>query len=389
MSGGVVVKRWIVRLIVLIAVVAVIVILSRPLLYPSPVPVTVYRVDSGRVEDTVVNSRAGTVESRRRSEMSPGIAGLVEEIPVKKGQAVKQGDVLLRLNDSEYQAQVRLSARSLDAAKAAAERACLSAEQAARELRRAESLAQKGLVSDQGLEEAQTSAASTQAECSAAREQVKQTDASLAVARAVLAKTVMIAPFDGVVLDITTEVGEWISPTPPGVFIPPVVDLIDPIDLYVRAPLDEADVARVRLDLPVRITLDAFRGRSFPGVLTYAASYVETQQEQNRTLTVEAVFDLDDLPDNLLPGLSADIKVILEARDDVIRIPTYALLEGGEVLVVRDGVLEAVSVQTGLRNWEWTEIVSGLSEGDPVVVSLDRQEVKAGVRAEIDEEIER
>ena len=64
-------------------------------------------------------------------------------------------------------------------------------------------------------------------------------------------------------------------------------------------------------------------------------------------------------------------------------------MEGGEVLVVRDGVLEAVSVQTGLRNWEWTEIVSGLSEGDPVVVSLDRQEVKAGVRAEIDEEIER
>jgi HlyD family secretion protein len=383
------VNRWTKRLLILAALVAAILVLRFVVLRSAPVPVTVFRVDSGRVEDTVVNSRAGTVESRRRSEMSPGIAGLVAEIPVKKGQAVKQGDVLLRLDDNEYRAQVRLSARSLDAAKAAGERACLSAEQAARELRRAESLAQKELVSDQGLEEAQTLAASTEAECKAAREQIKQADAALAAARAVLAKTVMTAPFDGVVLDVTTEVGEWISPTLPGIFIPPVIDLIDPTDLYVRAPLDEADVASVHLDLPVRITLDAFRGRSFPGALTYAASYVETQQEQNRTLSVEAVFDMEDLPDNLLPGLSADVEVILDAREGAIRIPTYALLEGGEVLVVRGGRLEAVSVETGLRNWEWTEVVSGLSEGDPVVVSLDRQEVRAGVRAEIEEEIER
>ena len=104
---------------------------------------------------------------------------------------------------------------------------------------------------------------------------------------------------------------------------------------------------------------------------------------------MEAIFEMDDLPDNLLPGLSADIEVILEARDEVLRIPTYSLLEGGEVLLVRGGVLEAVSVETGLRNWEWTEIVSGLAEGDPVVVSLDRQEVKAGASAEITDEIER
>ena len=101
----------------------------------------------------------------------------------------------------------------------------------------------------------------------------------------------MTAPFDGVVLDVTTEVGEWISPSPPGVFIPPVVDLIDPDSLYVSAPLDEADVARVRARasgahhhgrLP--------RTRRSPATLTYVSSFVETTQEQNRTLTVEAEF---------------------------------------------------------------------------------------------------
>ena len=346
------------------------------------------RVDRGRVEATVVNSRAGTIESRQHSQMSPGISGLVVAIPVEKGEAVEKGAILLRLDDTEYRAQVNLAERSLDAARAVAEQACLTAEQATRELRRAESLSEQALLSSQEFEEAQTTAASAQAECSAAREKVKEAAASLAVARAIFAKTVMIAPFDGVVLDVTTEVGEWISPSPPGVYIPPIIDLINPHDLYVSAPIDEADVARVHTGLPIRITLDAFRDRSFTGTLSYAASYVETRERQNRTLTVEATFDSTDLPENLLPGLSADIEVILDAHEDVIRIPSYALLEGNQVLRFSEGRLEAVNVETGLRNWESTEILSGLQEGDPIVISLDRQEVKPGAQAEIAEEIE-
>jgi HlyD family secretion protein len=194
---------------------------------------------------------------------------------------------------------------------------------------------------------------------------VRQADAALDAARATLEKTVITAPFDGVVLDITTEVGEWISPSPPGVFIPPVVDVIDPENLYVR------------------ITLDAFRGRSFAGTLTYVASFVETREEQNRTLAVEAVFTEDALPANLLAGLSADVEVVLDSRGDVLRVPTYALLEGDRVLVARDGKLRSQEVKTGLRNWEFTEIESGLEAGDQVVVSLDRPEVKAGARAAV------
>jgi HlyD family secretion protein len=205
----------------------------------------------------------------------------------------------------------------------------------------------------------------------------------LAVARAALGKTVMTAPFDGVVLDVTTEVGEWISPSPPGVLIPPVIDLIDPASLYVSAPVDEADVARLTLPLPVRITMDAFRERSFGGMLAYLSSFVETTQEQNRTLTVEAVFDDPNLPANLLPGLSADVEIILEAHEEVLRIPTYALLEGDRVLRVEEGRLVSVDVEVALSNWAFAEIARGLAEGDRVVVSLDRPEIKAGARARV------
>ena len=113
-----------------------------------------------------------------------------------------------------------------------------------------------------------------------------------------------------------------------------MVDLINARALYVSAPIDEADVARIAVGLPVRMTLDAFRGQSFAGTVTYVSSFVETRQEQNRTLRVEAEFKDAALPPNLLPGLSADVEVLLEAREQVLRIPTYALLEGNRVLVV-------------------------------------------------------
>jgi HlyD family secretion protein len=374
---------WLKSLLILLALAGGGGLLRLTILRPQPVPVTVYRVETGRVEDTVVNSRAGTVQSRRRSEMSPGIPGLVVDIPVRKGTHVKQGDVLLRLDDREHRAQTDLAARALEAARAVAEEARLDAGQAGREWQRVQELARNQVVSETALDLARTRALTTQAAVVAAEARIQQAEASLETARATLAKTVITAPFDGVVLDVTTEVGEWISPSPPGVPIPPVLDLIDPDALYVSAPIDEADVARIRVGLPVRITLDAFRGRSFAGTLTYASSFVETRQEQNRTLRVEAEFAERALPGNLLPGLSADLEVILEARENVLRIPTFALLEGSRVLVVQTGRLVEQKVSTGLHNWSHTEVTSGLAPGDSVVVSLDRPEVRAGAQARV------
>lgn len=368
--------------------VAAFAVLRFTLFKPKPVPVTVYTVGVGRVEDTVVNSRAGTIKSRLRSGMSPGIPGLVTEIPVKKGSSVARDEVLLRLDDSEHRAQVQLARAALEAAKAAAHQAQLEADYAEREWKRTEILAQDQVVSTNSVEHDRTRALTAEAASSVARARILEAQAQLEAAEATLAKTVMKAPFDGVVLDVTTEVGEWISPSPPGVFIPPVIDVIDPGRLYVSAPIDEADVARIKLGLPVRITLDAFRGRSFAGTLTYVSSFVETRQEQNRTLEVEAVFTDSSLPANLLPGLSADLEVILEAKDDALRIPTYALLEGSRVMVIKEGRLVERSVTTGLHNWKYTEITEGLAQGEKVVVSLDRPEVVPGVRVVVTSEAE-
>ncbi len=380
-------RTWWVKLLIFLAVVAAgAVALRLTVLRPKLVPVTVQRVETGRVEDSVVNSRAGTVQSRLRSEMSPGIAGLVVAIPARKGTHVKKGDVLLRLDDTEQKARVQLAMRTLDAARAEAEQARLEADYADRQWKRAQDLARNQVVSETAFDADRTRAQTTQVALTAANARIQEAEASLEAAKSILEKTIITAPFDGVVLDVTTEVGEWISPSPPGVPIPPVLDLIDPQALYVSAPIDEADVARIRVGLPVRLTLDAFRGRSFKGKLTYVSSFVETRQEQNRTLRVEAVFEETQLPENLLPGLSADIEVILDARENVLRIPTYALLENNRVLVVASDRLVERKVTTGLHNWSFTELTSGLAAGEQVVVSLDRPEVKAGARASVTEE---
>jgi HlyD family secretion protein len=195
------------------------------------------------------------------------------------------------------------------------------------------------------------------------------------------------APFDAIISKVSTHVGEWITPSPAGLPMPPALELIDLRSIYVRAPLDEVDAGKVRTGLPVRITMDALPGRSLPGTVTRVGAYVSEAQQQNRTFDIEVAFDDPAFAETLLPGTSADVEVILQAREGVVRVPTSAILQGGRVLVVREGGLVAVPVRSGLANWEYTEITDGLRSGDAIVTSLDRPEVKEGARVRVEPEI--
>ena len=143
--------------------------------------------------------------------------------------------------------------------------------------------------------------------------------------------------------------------------------------------MDEVDAPKIQIGQPVRISLDALPKQSFPGTVKRVAPYVSAVEKQARTVDIEANFDKPEDAGKLLVGYSADIEVILAVRDDVVRIPTSALLEGGRVLVAgADGKLEERKVTTGLANWEFTEVTEGLKAGERVVTSLERVGVKAG-----------
>jgi HlyD family secretion protein len=373
------------RLAALAVLVAAVVLLKLTVFAPAPVPVRVVAVEKGRVEETVTNSRAGTVKARRRAKLAPETGGRVIELPRRRGALVRKGDLLLRVDDALQQAQLRLAGDERKASLAQRDQACLAADRAGRDRDRTAKLAKDGLVSTEIVDRVDSEASSLDAACRAARAAAERAASAVALAQAQLDKTVLLAPFDGVVADTFIEVGEWTSPSPPALPIPPVLDLIDTRSIYVSAPMDEVDSARIRKGQPARLTVDSHPGRHFPARVVEVAPYVADRLEQNRTVEIELELDDTAVATALLPGTSADAEVILSAKDGVLRVPTSALLEGGKALVLEGERLVEKPLQLGLRNWDFTEVTGGLAAGARVVVSLDRPEITAGAKARVQE----
>jgi HlyD family secretion protein len=368
-----------------LAVVLAIVAARLTVCAPDPVPVDVAVVARGRVEQTVTNSRAGTVRTRRRAKLSPEVGGRVVAIPHREGERVRAGEVVLALDGDLQRAKTAVAERELQAAGAKRGEACLSADRAQRELVRNRGLVNGGFISTDVLDRVESAAQAAAAACAAAAAGEASARASVELAQRELEKTVLRAPFDGVVAEIAIEVGEWTTPSPPALPVPPVVDILDPASIYVSAPMDEVDSGRIHPGQRARITVDSLPNQSFPGRVVRIAPYVSDLEEQNRTVEIEAELDDAAVAERLLPGTSADVEVILEARDDVLRVPSSALLASGGVLLLEGTRLVARPVDTGLRNWDYTEVRDGLTAGERVVTSLDRAEVKAGARVVVRE----
>jgi HlyD family secretion protein len=352
---------------------------------PVAVPVTVWKVARGAVEATVANTRAGTVKACRRARLAPSTGGQIARLLVHKGERVSAGQVLLELWSDDLVAQERLTQKQLSEALARARDACVVAEESERAAERARRLKARGFVSDERLDQALSDAKVRRAGCVAAEAGVGQARARIDVAQATLAKTRMRAPFAGIVAEVTGELGEVATPSPPGIPTPPAIDLIDDSCLYVSAPIDEVDAPHVKVGMEGRISLDAMAGRHFAGKVRRVAPYVLDLEKQARTVEVEVQFEDPGAARGLLVGFSADVEIVHTSHRDVPRIPTSATLEGGRVLVLGDdGVLQERIIQPGLSNWEYTEIGAGLREGENIVTSIDRVGVKAGARAVVE-----
>jgi HlyD family secretion protein len=372
---------WPRRVLIAVVVVAALVALVWWLGRPKPVKVVLTEVGRGTVESTISNTRAGTVEACQRTKMSTISGGRIEVLAVKEGDRVKKGQMLMQLWNADQHAEQRLASAQLETSRKRVVEACTVADNAVREADRRRDLFKQGFISESAYDAARVEADARSAACATARTDVAQAQARVDVTRVVQGRTVLVAPFDGTVAKIVGEVGEYTTPSPPGVATPPAIDLIDDSCLYVKAPMDEVDAPKIRVGQPVRITLDALPKKSFPGKVKRVAPYVSAVEKQARTVDIEATLDDPAAPGRLLVGYSADVEIILDVRRDVVRLPTSALLEGGRVLVLADGKLAERKVKTGVANWEFTEVVDGLAAGDRIVTSLEREGVKAGAAA--------
>ncbi len=374
------------RAIIVVPILAAAALAIGFLTRPKPVEVALVTVARGTVEATVNNTRAGTVKACRRAKMAPPAGGQIAQLLVQKGQRVRKGQVLLRLWSQDVQAQDKLAQEQLVTAQTQMKQACVQADLAEKEAQRAHQLRAQGFISPESMDQKDSAAKIARAGCESARSQIDQSRARIEVARADLERMTLRAPFAGVVADISGEQGEFATPSPPGIPTPPAIDLIDDSCMYVSAPIDEVDAANIKVGQVARITLDAIKGKVFPGKVRRIAPYVLEIEKQARTVEVEVEFTQPPNDENLLIGYSADVEIVHDKRDNVLRIPTQTLLEGKKVLLYRpDGILEERAVKTGLANWDQTEITGGLNEGDRIVMSLDREGVKAGARVRPEE----
>lgn len=374
------------RIIVVVSIALIGIYLTMRWSKPEPIQVTVSKVERGIVEATVANTRAGTIKACRRAGLSPAMGGQITHLPVKEGDKVEAGELLLALWNDDLQALVVLAEQEARATRARAEASCIQADIAQREAQRLQQLKESGAASVELIDQAASRAKSSRAECASARASVNVSKARMDVAGANLARTLLLAPFSGVVAEINGELNEYVTPSPPGIATLPAIDLIDNNCFYVAAPIDEVDAPNIEVGMTARISMDAYGSQQFPASVRRIADYVLDREKQARTVDIEVVFDDPQQTPRLLAGFSADAEIVLAAHDNSLRISTLAVMEGPKVMLYNsdDETLQLRDIKIGISNWDHTEVLEGLEEHDQVITSLDRPGVEDGAYAVIE-----
>lgn len=340
---------------------------------------------------------SGKITPKKAVDISADITGRIVSIPVKEGQRVTQGTLLLRIDPSEYEARVAQAQATMSSAQASALQAGANRDQAKRALDRAKALKQSApnLVSDEQLEQAQTQYDVGQALLTSAEHQVSQAEAGLRQAKDLLSKTVLRTPIDGEVTRVAVEEGEVAVP---GTFSRETGLLMTVSDLSVillKVQVDETDVVRLHLGDSSDVTIDAFPDTSFAGRVTkvsqsavLAASAAAASGTTDRAVDYDVEITLDRPPRDIRPDLSGTAKIITATRDSALTIPIIALTvrehtaistetapkdttkgkkdtEG--VFVVQGGLAQFRPVTVGIAGEEYFEVLDGLRMGDTIV----------------------
>ena len=395
---------------------AAVVALSAAIAYSllsGTIPVDVFRVRPGRVEEIAAAVSAGTVKSSLEAVLSTETGGRVDEVHVREGSTVRRGDVLARMGDPELARQVEAAeaeeAQARDAllqAAAKREEAVLrvrgemgraenNLRKAREDHRRAEKLFLDGFISRSELEAAETLFGNAEEEgriAAAGASTLQALDREIDVLRgrnraarartaawtARRSKLTITAPFSGVITKKTAELGESKLPGA-ALFV-----LADPSSTYVEAQIDEADAAKVRTGQTVRLVPEAYQGEVFSGRVSEVRPTVEASREVSRANTIAIA--PASAPRPLRLGMSVDVEVLTGGKDNVLLVPSAAVMErDGKkfVYVVTGGRVVRRDVSAGLSNWDRTEVLAGVSAGEDVVTSLEIKDLAPGSRVGI------
>jgi RND family efflux transporter MFP subunit len=327
-------------------------------------------------QQAAVLNASGYVTARRRATVSSKITGKVVEVNVEEGMAVREGQVLARLDDSNAQAAVALAeAQALAAQRNVTENEVRLTE-ARMTLNRRIQLVKQGIVTQADLDQAQADADSIAARIAAAREQVRVAERQVAVQRADLNNHIIRAPFGGIAITKDAQPGEMVSPVSAGGGFTRtgICTIVDMRSLEIDVDVNEAYINRVVPGQEVSAILDAYPEWQIPArVITM----VPTADRQKATVLVRIGFK--QLDPRILPDmgvkvtfLRADGEAAAPQGKPAILVPKGAVREENDrsvVFIVRGNRVERRAVKVSGPDGDRVEVVAGLEPGDPVVVA--------------------
>lgn len=378
-------RRWGTRLAVLAVLVGAGVGLVR-LLPKKTLPIRGLSPQRGEVRDVVSSSTAGEVTPEHKATMRAEVGGRVLAVLYKSGARVRQGEVIVRLDEADlrarlFQAQASVTAAAGQLAQAEARIATLT-----RQAERARTLLQRGAGTAQLSEDADAALREAQKALQAARGQVAQAQGAAQVARVARERAEIKAPFAGLLTEVLPGIGDTLA------MGAPVLEIMDDSRLHVDATIDEADAARVRIDQQAELRLDALPGETVRGRVSKVDPAVKRDLKGARTLGVEVeVLDVGRARERgLKPGMSANVDIVVARKDKVLSVPTSVIIGRGVsrsvYLLVPEGRYHRVKkteVQVGISNWERTELLSGVGEADVVAATLNQKGLEDGALVQL------
>lgn len=298
------------------------------------------KLGTGTVETTVTTTNSGTVEALQQAELAFGAPGRIAKIYVSTGSVVKAGQVIAELENADLKAVFNENQK---------------------ENGRSLALYKNGLISISSLD---------------------STRRSLEVARLNLDKTIMRAPFAGMITTLNLKIGEFYQSSV-GVATEKkvAVQIIDLKKRIIKGEIDEVDLQKVSIGQLARVKVPALKSKVIDARLTKVVPFVSTVKDQDRTSQIELEIINDDV---LVPvGASADVEIIMEKKENTPILPTNVLTGVGKnkfVFVIVNNKLEKRSVKVGVGNYERVEILEGVTKDDLIAKPQDGLELTEGMK---------
>lgn len=350
--------------------------------------ITVQTEKVSRKTITSIVQATGKIQPEVKVKISPEVSGEIIELPIKEGEPVKKGQLLARIKPTTFEAAHEQGMASLNASKARMEQSRANMITAKAAFARSKELKAKNLIAASDFEQAEAQYQVAEATLNAANYDIKATESQLKQLSESLRKTAVLAPMNGVVTQLISELGETVVGTSQfsGTEMMTVSDLNI---MNAEVEVDENDVVNISIGDKANVTIDAFPNRTFRGTVVEIANSAKLKGlgTQEQSTNFEVKIRLDDFSGaDLRPGMSCISKIETETKDDVMAVPMIAVTRRdnnkGEdsskkntphaevptiVFINENGKAKAVPVKTGLSDNSYVEVLSGL-KGDEEII---------------------